>query len=232
MGNQEESNEIPDRLSPEWHDYAMSHFKEYELFDGYPTTAGLRRVCELLIGPIVKSGPSMVFPVQGNGLGRATVTYTISVVNKLSDSFAQTLEYSDVADAWEGNTDDIFCAHAVATASTRAEGRALRKLLKLRTLAAEEICKKDISKYIATEERESTSEERITNDQINFMNMKCKKLDIDVVKFINSGSGKYKSIYAVSRETAAKMIKILSSIDSDKDVDEKLKGYKEDWNKQ
>jgi len=231
MENLEESNQVPDRLSPEWHDYVMSHFKEYEMFDGYPTTAGLRRVCELLIGPITKSGPSTVFPVQGNGLGRATVVYTISVVNQLSDSFAQTLEYSDVADAWEGNTDDIFCAHAVATASTRAEGRALRKLLKLRTLAAEEICKKDISKYIANEERESTSEERITKDQINFINMKCKKLDIDVINFINSGSEQYKSVYSIQRETAAKMIKKLQSIDRDGDIDEKLKGYKEDWNK-
>jgi hypothetical protein len=228
MESQEESKDTPTRLSPEWHDYVMSLFKEHELFDGYPTTAGLRRVCEILIGKIVKSGPSKVFPVEGNGIGRATVIYSISV----KDFDGDILEYSDVADAWEGNTDDLFFAHAPATASTKAEGRAIRKLLKLRTLAAEELCKKDVSKYIATEERGSTSEERISQDQVNFINMKCKKMDIDVEAFINSGGSTYESIYKVTRDTAAKMIKKLTSFNNDDNkIDEKLIGYKEDWNK-
>jgi hypothetical protein len=126
----------------------------------------------------------------------------------------------------------LFFAHAPATASTKAEGRAIRKLLKLRTLAAEELCKKDVSKYIATEERGSTSEERISQDQVNFINMKCKKMDIDVEAFINSGGSTYESIYKVTRDTAAKMIKKLTSFNNDDNkIDEKLIGYKEDWNK-
>ena len=52
--------------------------------------------------------------------------------------------YAEVSDCWHGNTDDLFCAHPAATASTRAEGRALRKALKIRCLAAEELAKKDI----------------------------------------------------------------------------------------
>ena len=54
--------------------------------------------------------------------------------------------FCDVADSWEGNTDDMFCVYSTATAATRAEGRALRKALRLRVVAAEEVTKKDTAK--------------------------------------------------------------------------------------
>jgi len=58
------------------------------------------------------------------------------------------VRYSEVADSWEGNTDDMFCAFAVAIASTRAEARALRKALKIKGVAAEELTKKDTAKIV------------------------------------------------------------------------------------
>ena len=68
----------PDYCSPEWNDYVMSHFQDNELIDGNPLTAGLRRVSELLIGVIVDSKPTQIFPVQGDGVGRATVAYEVT----------------------------------------------------------------------------------------------------------------------------------------------------------
>ena len=139
---EEESIEedVPSMLSDEWHDYVMSHFKSNELIDGNPVCAGLRRVSELLLGSVIESGPSQVFPATDNdGPGRATVVYKI-VFDWMHSGLPKT--FSEVADVWHGNTDDLFCAHPVATASTRAEGRALRKALKLRVLAAEELAKR------------------------------------------------------------------------------------------
>ena len=72
------TTEAPDYLSPEWDAYVMSQFEPNELIDGYPNVAGLRRVAELLLGPILESGPSQVFPVVGNGAGRATVVYAVT----------------------------------------------------------------------------------------------------------------------------------------------------------
>ena len=48
--------------SQEWHDYIMEKFEKRELIDGNPTCAGLRRVAEDVLGSIVVSRPSQVFP--------------------------------------------------------------------------------------------------------------------------------------------------------------------------
>ena len=116
--------------SKEWNEFVMSQFENNELIDGNPICAGLRRVAEELLGDIISSGPSEVYPsTDPNGPGRATVVYQV-VFNWMNSGEVRT--YSEVADVWHGNTDDLFCAHPVATASTRAEGRALRKALKVR----------------------------------------------------------------------------------------------------
>ena len=132
----------PSMFSDEWNPYVMAHFHTNELIDGNPICAGLRRVAELLLGDIIESGPEQVFPAtDGMAPDRATVVF--KVVFDWMNSGQQRV-FKEVADVWHGNTDDLFCAHPVATASTRAEGRALRKALKLRCLAAEELAKKDI----------------------------------------------------------------------------------------
>ena len=46
----------------EWNDYVLSNFNENEMFDGRPLCAGLRRVAELLLGRIVVSRPTQIFP--------------------------------------------------------------------------------------------------------------------------------------------------------------------------
>lgn len=123
----------------EWNDYVLSNFNDNEMFDGRPLCAGLRRVAELLLGRIVVSRPTQIFPpTSGDEIGRATVVWEVV--------FEDGSIFSDVADAWEGNTDDTFCVFNTATAATRAEGRALRKALRIKTVAAEEMTTKDTAK--------------------------------------------------------------------------------------
>jgi len=132
----EQNDSMIDPTSPEWNDHVLSYFEKSELYEGRPLTAGLRRVAELLLGRIVSSRPTQVFaPVSGNEIGRATVVWELV--------FADGSLFSDVADCWEGNTDDAFCVFNTATAATRAEGRALRKALRLKTVSAEEMTKKN-----------------------------------------------------------------------------------------
>ena len=207
----------PNPTSPEWNDYILSLFDEKELYDGRPLCAGLRRVAELELGRIIISRPTQIFPpTGGNGV-----------------------TFSDVADSWEGNTDDTFCVFNTATAATRAEGRALRKALRLKTVAAEEMTKKNTAsivrsisqtKTMAVTEGEYNDSERMTGKQENFIgNIKCKQLNIDVVKF-------FKDVFdinvkrKVSKGQARDAIDKLNDYQQDKSlIPDSIKGFKSDW---
>ena len=180
-----------------------------------------------MLGSIIESGPEQVFPsTDSNKPGRATVVYKV-VFDWMNTGFLKT--YKEVADVWHGNTDDLFCAHPVATASTRAEGRALRKALKIRALAAEELAKKDIVSIVQATTADWNPEDTISNQQVTFINNKCKQLDIDVRKFVNMGSAQYESINDVTRNTAQKMLRQLNDYQQKGSIPEQVQGYESDW---
>ena len=223
----------PSMFSDEWNDFVMAHFHRNELIDGNPICAGLRRVAEFLLGDIVESGPEQVFPaMDGSSPDRATVVFKV-VFNWMNSG--QQRVYKEVADVWHGNTDDLFCAHPVATASTRAEGRALRKALKLRCLAAEELAKKDIVSIVQESVKKSPTsgeyevDQSVSTQQVQFIDTKCKQLDIDVMLFINMGSGDYANIGQVTRDSAKKMIKFLNGYQNGEPIQDSIKGYKANW---
>ena len=221
--------DAPDYNSTEWSDYVMTKFDKSELIDGNPICAGLRRVAELMLGTIIESGPEQVFPsTDPSKPGRATVLYKV-VFDWMNTGYIKT--YKEVADVWHGNTDDLFCAHPVATASTRAEGRALRKALKIRALAAEELAKKDIVGIVQATTADWNPEDTISNQQVTFINNKCKQLDIDVRKFVNMGSTRYESINDVTRNTAQKMLRQLNDYQQKGSIPEQIQGYESDWRK-
>jgi hypothetical protein len=224
-------SDIPSMLTTEWHDYAMTLFHESEMIDGHPLVAGLRRVAEVVLGPIVFSGPTQVFPVQREDHhGRATVIFTVE--------FANGMRYAEVADSWEGNTDDMFCAFAVAIASTRAEARALRKALKIRGVAAEELTKKDTAKIVRDISSTKTASEgeyddtsRMSDAQLNFIDVKCRQLNIDGKKLFAQFN--VDNNRKVSKKVASEIIDKLNDFQRDKSsIPEDALGYKQEWRDQ
>jgi len=225
-------SDSPSMTSPEWHDYVISLFTEGELIDGRPVVAGLRRVAELVLGQIVYSGPVQVFPPQRDDHhGRATVVFKVE--------FASGIISADVADCWEGNTDDMFCAFAVATASTRAEVRALRKALRLKGVAAEEISSKNTAEIVRNLSRLKESNDgdfdesgRMSDAQYNFIDVKCKQLDIN-------GEHLLKEVFSVdnnrkiSKKVASDVIDRLNEYQRDKSsIPESILGYQQEWRSQ
>lgn len=223
--------------SKEWNDHVMKLFDESELIEGNPTCAGLRRVAEEVLGDIVYSGPCQVFAATDvNGPGRATVVFEVTFEGWMGTNQSRT--FKEVADVWHGNTDDLFCAHPVATASTRAEGRALRKALKIRCLAAEELTrKKDIEAVVKATVKvdvattgEISDKDKISAAQLNFLDNKSRELNLNVWAVLNSGSKKYANINEVSKKEASNFLTMLNEIQNNSRVcPDNFRGYDKNW---
>lgn len=119
-----------------WSDWVMSHFSEKEKKEDMPTCDGLRRVFKKIIGDIISSQIQVVkSPTTIDQT--ATVTCTISYMKRGSSAVRI---ISDAVDVNPDNTPWPYNKSSVASASTKAEARALRKGLGLvRVYAAEEI---------------------------------------------------------------------------------------------
>ena len=219
----------PSMTSPEWTNYVLSLFDESEFLDGYPLVHGLRRVAEIVLGAIVRSGPTHVFPPKDdNGAGRATVVWAVE--------FANGMTFSDVADCWDANTDDTFLAFNMATAATRAEGRALRKALRIRVVAAEEMTKKNTAAAVkaVTKPAQSTHGEYedasgMTDAQANFIDIKSKQLNINTALL-------FKEVFnvalnrKVSKQVASNSIDKLNEYQKNiSSVPQSIVGYVENW---
>ena len=217
---QSESN--PTIGSYEWSPYVIEQLKEDEMFDGNPTVDGLRRLVCLLLGTIIREASIIKqCPTMDNEY-RATVCCTIEVMT-LGGYGPVCVD--GAADVYPGNTDKEFAKFPVATAETRAAGRAFRKLLQLRkVVTAEEVC-------VSNDEDEN---KKITNSQINFIDKLCNanRLDINIKLFINGGSQQYEKITDIAHETGVRIITRLNELQRDKDsIPDNIKNYDPEWRK-
>ena len=223
----EESLMPPRYCDVEWHNYVMSQFQPEELVDGkYPNVNGLRRVVELLLGEIVSCGPiDTKTTMDGNSPGKAVVTYEINIAWKLGtlvqleDDSIPMKTFRALGSSWHGNTDDTYAVFPEAIAETRAEGRALRRALRLGVVCSDELTKKNTAEVVRQSVEKTTDgnwegESFVTDNQVTSIRLLCQRMGIDVVKFINSGSKQYEDIFQIPRQTAANMIKRLNAYQS------------------
>lgn len=222
----------PKMTDPGWHDFVIRHFSDDELDpDGRPLVHGLRRVAHLLLGPILESEPEVVqspaFVPTAERLTLlqpAVVKYRIKLLMcRLEQGMqaAYPVTFGEVADVYYGNCDPEFARFATATAATRAEARCLRKMLRLRTIAAEE--------STAVPLQEAAIDGFISPTQLSFINVLCRRCDIDVMKYVNSGKKQYERIQDVPFGTAVKMVEHLSGIQTSGKTPADLKCYNPNW---
>lgn len=246
--------------SPEWSNFVMEHFNDDELTDGNPTVPGLRRVASKLLGDIVVSGPVSVqthFPDNPMEVGRACVTYEVQIawafgLTSFVDERLPVRVFRAVAGSYLGNTDDDYAIYPEAIAETRAEGRALRKALGLKSVVCdEELTSKSAADSVNSHKsvfdesaREWSADQPIEPSQAAIIDLKCKALDISVEKFINlayyegrSATKAYESINDVPRGMAGHMVKQLTKYQSNtgdksesSNIPEVILGYEENEN--
>ena len=229
QAEEEQQVSAPSICDPEWSDYVLSKFEYDELVDGSPTVDGLRRVTELVLGPIIEMKSNIVQTPDKENQGRATVSCSITVVINWSDNLHHRTATGS-GDAWHKNTDMPYSKFPVAMAETRAEGRALRRLLQLRKVVAAE----ELSEVSSSEEPDYS--ENINDSQISFIDVMCKSvgrgLDISVEKLIRSQYPVVSTIRDVKHSQASEVIQRLSHYQQKmEEIPEAIKGYDSNWRK-
>jgi hypothetical protein len=113
----------------------------------------------------------------------------------------------------------------VAVAETRAEGRALRRGLKLRKVVAAEELAEEIEDDI-----DASSVGKISNNQINFMDVLSKRLDINMQSMAEEMGLDKDNIRSLTHSSAVDIIRKLSGYQQNvDDIPEFIKGYNEEW---
>lgn len=220
---------IPKTSDIEWTDYVLSLLSEDEKINGNPTTDGLRRIFEVALNcVVVEANSAVVQTPEPNNEKRATVVHTLSYVLKEYDEGREDLKYRSVsgaADVYWGNCDKIYRNHPVAVAETRAEGRALRRALKLRKVVAAEELVENVDDH-----PDQNSVNKITNNQINFIDVIAQRLNINVSKLLSGAGLDQKNIYSISHEDAVGVIRSLSKYQQDiSSIETNIMGYNSDW---
>lgn len=199
------TGERPERTSPKWSEYVLSLFEPDELYDGSPTTDGLRRVAQIVNGPITESISTVVQAPNIQNDGYATVQHLVEflIEKKGKEYYAR---YCDVADTNPLNTDPIFARFASATAATKAEGRALRKACGLaRVLAAEE------------KGPEYDKNRLCVPSQLDQLEMMCKRNNVNRDKFVRNmnknNKTKFKKMEEIPYELMANWLRNLNDIE-------------------
>ena len=212
---------VPSMDSEEWSDYVLSQLSADEMFNGNPTVDGLRRIVRKLLGPIVRSETVLIQAPNEENNNHAAVEHVVEIL--WDSNQVDRRVFRDVSDIWPGNVPDPFAKRTSPTASTIAEGRALRRLLQLkRVYAAEEVG-----------ELPQTDPENITNSQIAWINMMCQRNDINVMKLLKNSKGKFTNIENVPYTTYVEMRKYLDNCQKGKqEVPESIKGYDPEWRKE
>lgn len=232
--NLEEKSVDKDNIKPsihsiEWTDYVLSLLSEDEKISGNPTTDGLRRIFELALDcRVISSKSQVVQSPEPNNEKRATVVHSITFVLKdmaTDRDYLNTITTDGAADVYYGNCDKIYRNHPVAVAETRAEGRALRRALRLRKVVAAEEIAKDIE-----DNPDSHNINKISNNQLNFIDVLCKRLDINALKLIEKIGHDTKNVYNIEHSDAVNLIKTLSSYQQNiSSISEDILGYDSNW---
>lgn len=226
---EEKTDNIKPKITDlEWTDHVLALLSDDEKIAGNPTTDGLRRIFEIAMDcTLISSTSSVVQSPSPDNEKRATVVHSLVYFkNHGSDTpELNTVTVDGSADVYWGNCDKIYRNHPVAVAETRAEGRALRRALRLRKVVAAEELSKDIE-----DNPDVNTVNKISNNQINFIDVMAQRLNINVSKLLVDNQLESNNIYTISHEDAVNVIRLLSKYQQNMtEIPEHTIGYNKDW---
>lgn len=216
-------DETPTLASPEWTDYVLSFLTPDEKINGKPRTDGLVRIARFL-------GLNFDCGVQVHCVneGYAAVTCQIVLEHGMSGN---TTKYVGSAEVHAGNTDPPFHKYPLATAETRAIGRAVKRMLCISVTTAEEIS--NVASLKATKKTTPSKPKTrlITSTQIKLIDNLCKKLNVSVPDAVCSVAGNHQKINDLGYDEAYKVTETLDGWSRQTDDSDyaNLNAYKSNW---
>jgi hypothetical protein len=217
-------NSVPEMHDPTWTSYAMSFLAQDEQYSGNPKADGLRRLVELLIGPIVQQDTQLLnYPQYGeteHHKNSATARSVIAVKNRKTGEITTA---SAVADA-----SGVSCSHPYnkfmsSIAETRAEGRVYKKILRLQNVVT--------SDEISHEAANDVASDGINNNQVEGIDALCRKINMNIQKGVEKMVGnKLRGIRMLSKEQAIQFLEICHKIQNKElSLSAENSGYDPDW---
>lgn len=228
--NESEKEVVVPKISDlEWTDYVLGLLSEDEKISGNPTTDGLRRIFEIALKcKLMSSTSNVVQSPSPDNEKRATVVHSLTYClnPEVNDPNGLNIQSIDgAADVYWGNCDKVYRNHPVAVAETRAEGRALRRALRLRKVVAAEELAKDIEDH-----PDQNTVNKISNQQINFIDVLSQRLNINVHKLLEQNSISAENIYVLTHDSAVDIIRLLSKYQQNMDtIPSAILGYTNEW---
>lgn len=224
-----ETESTPKITDLEWTDHVLSLLSDDEKIMGNPTTDGLRRIFEVVMNAKIMSSTSQIVqsPSPENEK-RATVCHSLTFCLNPGVPDTNGLNVVTVdgsADVYWGNCDKVFRNHPVAVAETRAEGRALRRALRLKKVVAAEELASSIEDNV-----DGITATKISSNQVNFIDVIAQRLNINVPKLFSELDISYDTIYNIKHEDAVSSVQKLNFYQQHiDDIPPQLIGYQENW---
>jgi hypothetical protein len=225
-------NMVPDRYSPEWTPYVLSLLTDDERFGDKPRVAGLHRLVGLVIGPFTyevsdQATNTLLDVIKRDGKELHIYKTSVRHVIKVADQkLGIERTAAGLADSSPYNTPAGFVQYPDAIAETRAKGRAYVNILGIQTVTAEECVDNPTVKM------DDQYAERINGKQISAIEVVCKKLDINVKKFL-AGYARSLGKSAISEITwdqARDMIKDANALQQKlEEIPDNIRGYNPNW---
>lgn len=187
------------RYTKDWQTELLALLDKDELIEGYPSTDGLLRLTRLVFGE-----PNIIVNVNKSPQmddRAATVTVTVRTYNERFGA----CNHMGAADVSPNNTKHPYNLHPVATAETKALGRALKRLLALRIHTHEEMLGEDSVDY-----------DKIQDQQIRAIENMSKKLNVNLELLLAEECGvtidAFKVGGSLSKEQGLKVIERLNEM--------------------
>ncbi len=211
-----EENDNPMEYKNPWTKEAMlALLRPDEMWNGKPRAVGLRRISQIILGPIVATEVQ----IPKCEMNHAVVIYSVTYATPRG-----LVKSTDAAESTEMNTSDFFMAFPVASTTTKASGRAFKSAIGLDVMTAEEMApenKDPEAEVIRNNRTEKTTAEAvvdagpISEQQKKAITKLCKANGLDLNKFINMGKARHNSLDDVKKQAAIGMMELLNKFNND-----------------